>query len=52
MKAEASSGWFSSDRIYTLVDNDGKTILKIDYSTKKWKEYIKAEIAGQILFNY
>ena len=52
MKAEASSGWFSSDRLYRLIDNDEKTILKIDYSTKKWKEHIKAELVDQNKGNY
>lgn len=52
MKAEASSGWFSSDRLYSLMDNDEKTILKIDYSTKKWKEHIKAELVDQNKGNY
>ena len=47
MKAEASSGWFSSDRLYSLIDSDEKIILRIDYSTKKWKEHIKADLVDQ-----
>ena len=52
MKAKASSGWFSSDRLYSLIDSDEKIILKIDYSTKKWKEHIKAELVDQNKDNY
>ena len=52
MKAKASSGWFSSDRLYSLIDSDEKIILKIDYSTKKWKEHIKAELVDQNKNNY
>ena len=52
MKAKASSGWFSSDRLYSLIDSDEKIILQIDYSTKKWKEHIKAELVDQNKDNY
>ena len=52
MKAKASSGWFSSDRLYSLIDSDEKIILKIDYSTKIWKEHIKAELVDQNTANF
>ena len=37
MKAEASSGWFSSDRLYSLIDSDEKTILRLIIQQKNGK---------------
>lgn len=44
MSVEKPKGWLKSDTIYSILDNEGKVILSIQYTYKKWKGVYTAEL--------
>lgn len=44
MSVEKPKGWFKSDTKYSILDKEGKVILSIQYTYKKWKGVYTAEL--------